>query len=103
MLSSASKYRSLYNSVSFDKDEMQHIISDLNEKIRNEQLSFLYYRFTDLDVTFAITKLNAHKNDGKIGLMVFLLIILFMLERIYHSILHFCSPVWLLMVRSPVS
>ena len=60
----ASKYRSLYNSVSFDKDEMQHIISDLDEKIRNEQLSFLYYRFTDLDVSFAITKLNAHKNDG---------------------------------------
>ena len=52
----ASKYRNLYNSVSFDKDEMQHILNELDDK--------MYYsncRFTDLDVSIAITKLNAHK------------------------------------------
>jgi len=30
LLSSASKYRSIYNSVSFDKDEMQYILNELD-------------------------------------------------------------------------
>ena len=60
----ASKYRSLYNSVSFDKNEMQQIINELDTRIKNERLSFSNYCFTNRDVSFAITKLNAHKNEG---------------------------------------
>ena len=33
----ASKYRSLYNSVSFDKGEMQHILNELDDKMCNYQ------------------------------------------------------------------
>jgi len=34
----ASKYRSLYNSVSFDKDEMQHILNERDGKMCNDKL-----------------------------------------------------------------
>ena len=34
----ASKYRNLYNSVSSDKDEMQHILNELDDKMCNDKL-----------------------------------------------------------------
>jgi len=60
----AAKYRSLYSSVSFDKDEMQHILNKLDGKVCDNKLYYSNCSFTDHDVSIAITKLNAHKNDG---------------------------------------
>ena len=60
----ASKYRSLYNSLSFDEDERQHILNELYDKMCNDQLYYSNYRFIDLDISIAITNLNVHKNDG---------------------------------------
>jgi len=61
LLSSASKYHSLYNSVSFDKDEMQYILNELDGKVCDDKLFYSNSCFTDLDVSIAITKLNSHK------------------------------------------
>jgi len=54
----ASTYRSLYNSVSFDKDEMQHILNELDAKVYDDKLYYSNCCFTDLDVSIAITKLT---------------------------------------------
>ena len=43
----ASKYRSLYNSVSFDKHEMQQIINELDTRIKKRTFEFfelLFYK-----------------------------------------------------------
>jgi len=90
----ASTYRSLYNSVSFDKDEMQYILNELDGMVRDDKFYCSNCCFTDLDVSIAITKLNSHKNDGSnAGLSTDHLI----LDRIYHNMFHFCSLVGLLL------
>jgi len=61
----ASKYRSLYYCVSFDKDEMQHFLNELDGKVCDDKLYYANCCFTDLCVSITITKLNAHKNDDK--------------------------------------
>jgi len=45
----AAKYCSLYNSVSFDKDEMQHILNELDGKVCDDKLYYSNWCFTDLD------------------------------------------------------
>jgi len=52
----ASKYRCLYNSVSFDKDGMQHILNELDGKVCDDKLYYSNCCFTDLDVSIAITR-----------------------------------------------
>jgi hypothetical protein len=60
----ACKYRSLYNSVSYDKDEMQQILAELDSQICDRKSGMSYFCFTNHDVSVAINRLNAHKNDG---------------------------------------
>jgi len=59
----ASKYRSLYNSVSFDKNEIQYILNVLGGKVCDDKLYYSNCCFTAIDVSIAITELNSHKND----------------------------------------
>jgi len=47
-----SKYRSLYDSVSFDKDDLQYILNELDGKVCDDKLYYSNCFFTDLDVRF---------------------------------------------------
>jgi len=73
----AAKYRSLYNSVSFDKYEMQYILNELNDKVCDDKLYYSNCCFTDLDVSIVITKLNTHK--GMVTMMACLFIYIFII------------------------
>jgi len=46
---------------------MQHILNELDGKVCDDKLYYLICCFNDLDVSIAITKLNAHKNVGNNG------------------------------------
>jgi len=78
LLSSLRPNIAVYNSVSFNKDEMQYILNELDGKVCDDKLYYSNCCFTDLDVSIAITKLNAHKNYGSnAGLSTFNVLTLF--------------------------
>ena len=59
----ATKYRELYTSVPYDKDDMQRIIDDVNDSIKGDST------YSDCivhlqDVKSVVGKLKPHKNDG---------------------------------------
>jgi len=93
----ASKYRSLYNSVSFDKEKVQYILTNL--MVRCAMINYIILIAALLISTLvgptAITKLNTHKI--MVTMIACLLIILSTLDRIYYDMFHFYSLVWLLM------
>ena len=61
----AAKYRDLYSSVSYNKNEMQRIVDDVNNSLKDESLSTATdYIIHIQDVKSAITRLKPHKNDG---------------------------------------
>ena len=59
----AGKYRELYSSVPYNKDEMQCILNDVNNSLNNEYLPAECIIHTH-DVKSAVARLKAHKNDG---------------------------------------
>ena len=59
----AAKYRELYSSVPYNKDEMQCILNDVNNSLNNEYLPAECIIHTH-DVKSAVARLKAHKNDG---------------------------------------
>ena len=59
----ATKYRELYTSVPYDKDDMQRIVDDVNDSIKGEST------YSDCivhlqDAKSAVGRLKLHKNDG---------------------------------------
>jgi len=63
----AQKYCKLFNSVPYDSDDLQNIISVIDSQLDGESNSFDYIISTS-DILIAIDKLNPHKNDGSRGL-----------------------------------
>ena len=63
----ADKYRELYTSLPFDKDEMQCIVDDVNNAAANDSLSADCI-FNIHDVKSAVARLKPHKSDGGSGL-----------------------------------
>ena len=63
----ADKYRELYTSVPFNKDEMQCIVDDVNNAVINDSLSADCI-FNIHDVKSAVDRLKPHKSDGGSGL-----------------------------------
>ena len=62
----ADKYRDLYTSVTYDKNEMQCIRTDLNKALCCNTYSMEHVSVSD--VREAVSHLNAHKRDGCTGL-----------------------------------
>ena len=59
----AVKYRDLYSSVSYNKNEMQCIIDDVNNMLKDDSLSTDYI-INIHDVKSATARLKPHKNEG---------------------------------------
>ena len=63
----SNKFNDLYNSVSFDTNEMEHIDQVINDRIIDSDV-IDDYSVSELDVGAAIAKLKVNKNDGGSGL-----------------------------------
>jgi hypothetical protein len=59
----ATKFRELYNSVSYNSDDMQGIIDDISDKLTNSQVNENYI-VTIHNVKEAVSRLKRHKGDG---------------------------------------
>jgi len=59
----ATKYRELYTSVPYDKDDKQRIVVDVNDLIKGDS-QFSDCIIHSLDVKSAVGRLKPHKNYG---------------------------------------
>ena len=59
----AAKYRELYSSVPYNKDELQFILDDVNSSLNDDYLPEDCIIHTH-DVKSAVARLNPHKNEG---------------------------------------
>ena len=59
----ATKYRELYTSVPYDKDDMQRIVDDVNDSIKGVSMNSDCIVHLQ-DVKSAVGRLKPHKNDG---------------------------------------
>ena len=64
----ANKYKSLYNEVLNDFNEMQSIRDLVDTQLAESRVFDSDYIISSQDVADAISKVNAHKNDGNLGL-----------------------------------
>ena len=64
----ADEYKSLYTSVPYDSTEMQNIRDWVDSQLKEPCFTDVDYIINCQDVDNAIHKLNAHKNDGNLGL-----------------------------------
>ena len=62
----AKKYENIYNSVGYDKDDLETLKASMEELIRNSDDEYHYVSVDEVDK--AIAKLTLNKHDGNLGL-----------------------------------
>ena len=93
----AEKYECLFNSVSYDKDTMNNLLSRINDTISGTPADTISCRITPNNVKTALKKLNHYKSDGSTGMMSDHLI--YGGENLYKHLAHLMSA----MLRHGVS